>query len=67
MTEICNCCGKPLGDNKEEWGGLWLNLQTSCVSHHYHKECAEKVLDAIEACCKQGMREGVEDGTMVHR
>lgn len=61
MTEICNCCGKPLGDNKAEWGGLWLNLQTSCVSNHYHKECAEKVYEAIKACCERAKKEGAGD------
>lgn len=62
MFEIfCSYCGRPITDKKQEMGGLWLHLPRSIVSHHYHGECAEKVHEAIEACCKQGKREGAED------
>lgn len=62
MVEIiCSYCGKPITDKKQDWGGLWLNLQHSIVSHYYHKECAEKVHGAIKACCEQGKKDGVED------
>lgn len=55
---FCGCCGKELSDKMQDWGGLWLNLQNRVVSMHYHKECAEKVHEAIKACCEQGKKEG---------
>lgn len=53
----CDCCGKVMTEKITEWGGLWLNLRESCVSHHYHKACAEKVHEAIKDCCERAKEE----------
>ena len=60
-NKFCDCCGKKLSDKIQELGGLWLNLQYRAVSMHYHKECAEKVHEAIKACCEREKKEGAED------